>query len=94
MDRLRKVEGGYAHWCPGCRSVHLIAVEEPFPNGARWSFDPEAVTFSPSIRVRWGRKLEYCCHYFIERGKIRYCADSTHGLAGRTVELPEYRCQN
>lgn len=29
------------------------------------------------------------CHYFIRAGRIEYCADSTHALAGQTVPLPD-----
>ena len=29
------------------------------------------------------------CHSFITDGKIQFLSDSTHGLAGQTVELPE-----
>jgi len=30
------------------------------------------------------------CHSFITDGKIQFLADSTHALAGHTVDLPEY----
>jgi len=29
------------------------------------------------------------CHSFVEDGKIRFLNDSTHALAGQTVELPD-----
>lgn len=29
------------------------------------------------------------CHYFIREGKIIYCGDCTHALAGQTLPLPE-----
>lgn len=29
------------------------------------------------------------CHYYIRDGMIQYLGDSTHGLAGMTVELPD-----
>lgn len=29
------------------------------------------------------------CHYFINKGRIQFCSDSTHPLAGQTVDLPE-----
>lgn len=29
------------------------------------------------------------CHSFVRNGKIEYCGDCTHSLAGQTVELPE-----
>lgn len=79
----------HEHWCPGCEAVHQIAVEQPFRNGARWSWDGDAVapTFSPSINVGAGTKLQ--CHYFIRAGRIEFCGDSHHVLAGQTVPLPD-----
>ncbi|MEY5098719.1 MAG: hypothetical protein RJA36_1438 [Pseudomonadota bacterium] len=77
------------HWCPGCEVMHSIAVEQPFRNGARWTFDrnAEKPTFSPSINVGPGTKLQ--CHYFIRAGRIEFCGDSHHALAGQTVDLPD-----
>lgn len=91
---LRKVEGGYMHHCPGCNALHMIAVEEPFPNGARWTFDGnvDKPTFAPSIRVQWDfgpERQKRQCHYFIRAGKIQFCGDCTHDLSGQTVDLPD-----
>ncbi len=81
---LRRYEGGYMHWCPGCESMHMIAVEEPFENGARWTFDGniDAPTFAPSINIR-GR-----CHYFLRAGRLEFCGDCAHPLSGQVVTLP------
>ena len=78
-------DGLLLHYCPGCKSLHLIAVYEPFPNGAQWTFDgnAESPTFSPSIN------MVGVCHYFIRSGKIEFCGDSKHHLAGQTVDLPD-----
>jgi hypothetical protein len=101
-DKLRRVEGGYAHWCPGCGEHHKI------PDSWDFNGDVEVPTFSPSVRItgvqtvqdsfgRWtgewvygpdGKALPYCCHYFLTRGMLLFCADSTHALAGQTVPLP------
>ena len=79
-------DGALMHWCPGCKARHLIETKERNANGAIWSWDgnAEAPTFSPSINIV-GR-----CHYFITAGQIQFCGDSTHPLAGQTVELPEF----
>lgn len=98
---LRRVQGGHAHWCPGCGEMHRI------PD--RWSFDGnvERPTFSPSVKItgkqtvivdgRWtgewvlgsdGKALDLCCHYFLHAGTLKYCSDSTHALAGKSVPLP------
>jgi hypothetical protein len=84
-------DAGWMHWCPGCKNTHAIAVEKPFENGARWTFDGnmEAPTFAPSVKVNWPEPGRVC-HYFIKAGNIEFCSDSTHALAGKTVPLPEW----
>ena len=45
-----------------------------------------------NYEARTGRKPSFSCgicHYFIQRGQIAYCADSTHALSGQTVPLPD-----
>lgn len=84
----------HAHYCPACREMHDYAVEGPQRNGAQWSFngDYERPTFTPSMRISWGMGADRPvrqCHYFVTDGQIRYCADSTHALAGLTVNLPD-----
>lgn len=82
-DVLAKEGHCYVHWCAGCGWEHLIDVDQPNRNGARWTFDGNvfAPTFSPSINIV-GQ-----CHYFIRGGQIEYCSDSRHALAGQTVPL-------
>jgi len=83
---------GWKIWCPACHSHHVFSTEEPNEAGARWWFngDAERPTFRPSM-LEWeaegeGRRV---CHSSVREGKIRFHADSTHGLAGQTVELPD-----
>jgi hypothetical protein len=47
---LRKVEGGYSHWCPGCEEMHAIWTEG---RQVQWSFDGnlESPTFNPSVKI-------------------------------------------
>lgn len=90
---IRRVYGDlilHEHWCPACLAIHQIAVETPFRNGARWTFDGNAVspTFSPSVNV-WPSRPDKRCHYFIRAGRIEFCGDSAHALAGKTVDLPD-----
>ena len=56
-----------------------------------WSYngDPERPTFSPSVKTTHGRG-ERVNHYFVRDGWIDFCPDSTHGLAGQSVELPAF----
>ena len=95
---LRRAEGGYIHWCPGCKHAHYIPVNAP--SGPSWTFDNniEAPTFSPSVRIfvpahvdeEDGPQPERTeCHYFVRNGQIEFCGDSAHELSGQTVPLPE-----
>jgi hypothetical protein len=84
----------YGHWCPGCKSIHDFAVEQPFRNGARWTYSgvPESPTFSPSMNISVGPFPDGTtkrCHYFLRGGRIQFLNDSTHELAGQTVDLPD-----
>lgn len=71
-------------WCPGCGEPHGVPFE-----GARsnWTFDGnvEAPTLSPSLLVRHGDERR--CHLFVRAGKLQFLGDSTHHLAGQTVEM-------
>ena len=93
---LRRLPVGYGHYCPACKSMHVYYVDKPTRKGAKWSFDGNAdkPTFAPSMNISWGRDpVEGRCHYFVTNGEIRYCGDSTHELAGKTVPLPELPIQ-
>lgn len=100
---MRRVQGGYTHWCPACGEVHTIYDSWTF-NG-----DVNKPTFSPSVKVggvqkivdaqgKWagdwkrgpdGNPLPQCCHYFLRDGQIQFCGDCTHAMSGQTVPLPE-----
>jgi hypothetical protein len=82
------LDGGIAILCPACKYCHVLNVERD--GGSRWSWndDLERPTFSPSLLVRRRRGGPEICHSFIRGGRIEYCADSTHALAGLTVDLP------
>ena len=73
------------HYCNGCQSLHQISVSKPNHLNAIWSWNgnAEKPSFSPSINIVG------VCHYHLVEGKISYCADSIHALAGKTVDLPD-----
>lgn len=88
---LRTTQTGFSHWCPGCKRMHDIQTHGTGENGPDWSFNSDLVhpTFGPSVRVTWGPTGKYkCCHYFLEAGQLKFCSDSTHEYAGKTVPLP------
>ena|SRR5208282_4505959 len=98
---LRRVEGGFGHWCPGCNEMHILPKS--------WNFDGnlERPTFTPSFRHsgiqrvfvngnwtgEWkrdasGNTVPSICHYVLTAGVLNFCPDSSHALAGKSVPLP------
>jgi len=86
-SKLRTLQGGlYAFWCPGCDGVHHV--------NSGWTFngDGDNPTFSPSILVNPNREnpQAHLCHSYVRAGRIEFLGDCTHGLAGQTVDLPDF----
>lgn len=86
MAKFRRIQyDNLAFHCLGCNFVHII--------DKRWIFnnDLNNPTINPSLLVREpvGNKVNVC-HSFIREGKIQFLSDSTHGLAGKTVEIPDF----
>src|SRR4051812_1009593 len=82
---------GWQFYCPGCETTHMYTT--------LWKFDGDLdePSFTPSLKIygatpdvpaghRWPQ-----CHFYLTKGKLIYCPDSEHGLAGKTVELPEWK---
>ncbi len=83
-NKLRKMDRGYAHWCPGCGEMHVIPTS--------WAFDGnlDKPTFTPSVKIRWGGRPDArTCHYNLTAGMLDFQGDSTHELRGRSVLLPD-----
>lgn len=103
MERAKRIvdsdgrEYGWRIECPGCAAggygrVHVLTTGGHLPT--RWGFngDVERPTFTPSLlcRFTWGEeRTPVVCHSFIRDGRIEYLTDSTHPLAGQTVDLPD-----
>lgn len=66
--------------CPACKEIHAF--------NRTWQFNDDLVkpTVTPSILV-YPNPAQPRCHSFITDGKISYCSDSDHSLAGHTVDL-------
>jgi len=92
MTKIRKVPTSetkhqYYFLCPGCNAEHAF--------DDRWQFnqDFDKPTLSPSFLQRGflgfdgEEKMYGTCHSFIKNGKIQFLTDSTHRLAGQTVDL-------
>jgi hypothetical protein len=90
-------------WCPGCQDVHGVTVDAG-PVVWGWNGDLERPTFSPSVLVKgFGyphgidpapgetqKPGPTVCHSFVTDGRIQFLGDSTHALAGQTVDLPPW----
>lgn len=65
----------------------------------QWNGSLEKPTVSPSLLIFAFKvddnseptgERETVCHSFIRDGRIEFLSDSQHGLAGQTVDLPEF----
>lgn len=85
-QRIHETGGQPSHcfWCPGCDMAHCI-------NDTVWTFngDDDHPTIQPSIHVQGG-STSINCHSFVTDGRIQFLGDSSHHLAGQTVELPAW----
>lgn len=99
IKALHPVNGehyGHKFKCPGCDEFHTITTL-PYPGGWTWNGSDDRPTFTPSVLVHPRKKFaddgsvveSPRCHSFVAEGRIQYLADSTHALAGQTVDLPE-----
>lgn len=79
-------ESVYFH-CPGCNMLHPYRISGD-ATGPKWSFNGDVLSpsFTPSLLVN-GSRPESRCHLFMTDGKLVYCTDSYHALAGQTVEM-------
>lgn len=95
-SKLRSAQDGHIlFWCPGCDGAHMIRIAGPHAWG--YNGNADAPTFTPSVLVQYNGpdadqpgRPPAVCHSFVTDGRIRFLGDSTHGLAGRTVDLPDF----
>jgi len=80
--------GLWAFHCPGCGYDHTYRTK---PESGRpiwkWNGSMVAPTFEPSLLVN-GSDPDLRCHLRLKQGRIEFCADSFHELAGKTVDCP------
>lgn len=86
MAKFRKIQNnGCAFHCPGCDMIHIV--------DSRWEFngDLDNPTISPSLLVRYPTSGRVdICHSFILDGKIQFLSDCSHGMKGKTEEIPDF----
>lgn len=76
--------GVYMHWCPGCRSRHLVHAGVPNDHGFQWAFDGDIwkPTFSPSVHIQWDEPIARGDELAQQRAEL---------LAGVRREIPTTR---
>lgn len=87
-------KGPFSHifFCEGCGCGHGFNVNPAFGEPLwTWNNNPERPTIQPSLLVNVGGANPNApiCHSFVTDGRIQYLSDSTHHLAGQTVELTD-----
>lgn len=99
---LREAEDGHGaktllFYCAGCGMAHQVWVGTgPGPRWG-WNGDANKPSFTPSVLgtsgliASDGGPRPLVCHSFVTDGRIQYLSDSTHALAGKTVDLQEFR---
>lgn len=95
MAKIKRwFEDRISFWCPGCNMAHDVQpAVSPF-HGVDWAWngDHAEPTLSPSILIEGDVDAGIpTCHSNITNGLIEFLPESTHELAGQTVELPEWR---
>lgn len=75
---MRRTEGGWLIWCPGCESAHFI------PDAWHFNGDLACPSFSPSVNHPG------ICHYTLTSGVMRFDeVDTKHKYRQQSVALPE-----
>jgi Family of unknown function (DUF6527) len=80
-------DGTFFFSCPGCGATHTYHTDRTQGEPC-WdtNYSDSFPSFYPSMRVCAQRGQ---CHFYVTDGRIAFEGDSTHALAGKTVELPE-----
>ena len=90
-------DGGVCFWCPGCDHAHCVSSQwsidrdtltitpSVLAGGVQW---PAAAAFYKPKHIGIPEGERTTCHSFITAGRIQFLSDSTHTLAGQTVDLP------
>lgn len=79
-----------AFHCPGCGYDHEVPITGP--RAWKWNDSLETPTLHPSVFVNRGRANPAVpvCHSWVKDGRIQFLPDSTHALAGQSVDVPNW----
>lgn len=97
--------GRIGFFCPGCDSMHAIVVDgsrgwtwngdgdAPTVSPSILAQGVRKLSEDQYARVINGEVIEptpLTCHSFIVNGQWQFLTDSTHSLAGQTVDIPDW----
>lgn len=82
---IGETETHYLYNCPGCGYEHAFS-----PRVHQFNGDLDNPTISPSL-LQSNPQNHHTCHSHIKGGMIQFLGDCWHALAGKTVELPDYK---
>jgi hypothetical protein len=82
---VESINGRLVFKCPGCTREHAVPFSEQH-GPVRWWWNGHLVrpSIDPSFNT-WSNKSR--CHWVLREGSITFVSDSTHHLAGSTVDL-------
>jgi hypothetical protein len=93
-------------WCPGCDHPHAVSTKLWAFNGdyEKPTFSPSVLVHPskrfidedldmPELVAPGNITMSPRCHSFVNQGRIEFLGDSTHELAGQTVDIPAWPYQ-
>lgn len=109
-DRVRTwPDGRVEFWCPGCDDRHAITTAPGGwtwdGDRSRPTFSPSVLAHphetvinpdldGPRLWAPDNVRMTPRCHSFVRGGRIEFLGDSTHALAGQTVDLPRWHAHH
>lgn len=93
-------ENTWKFWCPGCDSAHVVS-DSWQVNTETATISPSVLVYSCEKLINEDLSGDALtapenvtttprCHSFVTNGQIQFLGDSTHALAGQTVEVPDW----
>lgn len=90
----------YKFWCPGCNKGHCVSSSWQIDLSTD-TLSPSVLAYSRNYLINPDLEGDALtapenvgttpqCHSFVRNGRIEFLSDSTHALAGQTVDLPEW----
>lgn len=100
MKVLPAGKATWKFWCPGCDGAHVVN-DSWTVNVEAATINPsilvhphktliDSTLTGPALTAPENVTETPLCHSYVTDGRIRFLDDSTHALAGQTVDLPDW----